>query len=417
MATSFNSTTAAAFLQRFYSPSFVANSVAKNASKVLGQIKRLPDCGGDTYNFLSVVDEVATGSADFSTAQSVASNSTQTVGSQYSIAWCESNEPVRVSGKMIAQTRNNSAAWMNALKFAMDSGLRVAAHRLSIRLYTQGWGELAVVKAGSVSGATFQCATGGHVYRFFKGMPLVGSSSLNAATLRSATAINVSGVDYSTGIITCDTNLATPGIVAGDTIFTKGDRENSATPSRLCPAGFPAWLPLQPVTDATLSTFYGVTRSSNTRLYGNYVDGRNQSLVDSLQQLAQTCASIGNATKLMAVVSPYQYTALAKALGSDRRYVDVPGKDGYVGFKTLAVMAEGIEVPVISDKYVGDDVAFMFDPAEVELASLGPAPHIDMVDGNKMLRISDDNGIEVRIISWSVIALKNTAACGTIQLA
>ena len=283
-----NETTGAVFLKTLYSPTKIENMVAKKASPILGRIKKLTDGGGDHYQFISPIDDIATGSADFTKAQSLAASTSTALGIKYTLDWCSSYEPVRLTGRIIALTKNTNAAWMQALKQSMDSAIRVATHRMSIRLYTQGWGELCTVKAGSVSGKTFKCTVPEHVTRFLKGMRLVGSSSLNAAVLRSATYITVEGVDYGNNTITCDINLSTPGIVAGDTIFLDGDREDSATPTRLCPAGLPAWIPYQPVTDGTLSTFFSAVRSTNTRSYGNYLDGTNMSLVDSLKQIAQS---------------------------------------------------------------------------------------------------------------------------------
>lgn len=418
MATELNPTTGAAFLQRFYSPGFIANSIASKSSRLLGRIKRNPDCGGDSYNFLSVVSEIATGSASFSVAQGLAANSTQTIGSQFSVPYYESNEPYRVSGGQIAQTRNNTASWGKALSFAMDSALRMAAHRFSVALFTQGWGELGYIKAASVSGATFKMSIENHVNRVVPGMSLVYSSAINGAALRSATAQTVTGVDYSTGVITMSGNLSVPGGVAGDYVFCEGDRTNTSTyTTRLRPAGLDAWLPYQPVTDTTISTLYGVTRSTNTRNYGTFIDGTIQGIVDALISAAQSCSSVGNAgmNELLGVVSPTSYTNLSKALGGDRRYVDVPGSGGYVGFKTLAIMADGIEVPVISDKYCGDEVGFMVAPKKIELNSCGPAPHINVDDGRPLARISDDNGVEGRIVSYSNYAVKDPAVCARIQ--
>lgn len=407
MATGFNSTTGAAFLQKMYRPGFIANSIAAKASRIWRLLKKNPNGSGDSYNYFTTVDEVPTGSASFSDAQSMAANNTGTVGSQFSVPWSESNEPVRVSAKVIQQTRNNNAAWTSAIKFAMDSGLRIAAHRLSVALYTQGWGELG--QLASVSSATFKFARASDIYRVFKGQQLVYSSSLNAAALRSATAQTITAVDYNTNVVTMSGNLSVPGGVNTDWVFTKGDREDAASPTRLRPAGFDAYFPAQPVTDATISTLYGVVRSSNTRLYGNYVDASTTSQQDGLIDGARLCSSIGNAEKLVAVVSPADFSTLSKSMGSNIRYTDVAGKGG-LGFRTISVYADGIDVPVLSDKYCSDGTGWLGDPNTFEVASMGPAPHIWQDDGNRMLRIGDDNGVEVRIISWTAFAAVNPAA-------
>lgn len=407
MATGFNSTTGAAFLQKMYRPGFIANSIAAKASRIWRLLKKNPNGSGSSYNWFTTVDEVPTGSADFSSAQGMASGNTATIGSQFEAAWSESNEPVRVSAKVIAQTRNNNAAWTSAIKFAMDSGLRVAAHRLSVALYTQGWGELG--QLASVSSATFKFARASDIYRVFKGIKLVYADELNTTALRSATAQTILAVDYNTNLVTMSGNLSTPGGVNTDWVFTLGDREDSATPSRLRPVGFDGYFPVQPVTDTTISTLYGVVRSSNTRLYGNYVDASTTSIQDGLIDAARLCSSIGNAEELVATISPADFSTLAKSMGSNIRYTDVAGK-GNLGFRTISVYADGVDVPVLSDKYCPDGTGWVGNPKEFEVASMGPAPHIWSDDGSRILRISDDNGVEVRIVSWTVYAATNPAA-------
>ena len=420
MATGFNPTTGAAFLQHFYSPGFVQNSVTAKASKIRAMCKKMPNGGGDFYTYLTSVDDVATGSADFATAQAMAANSTSTIGSQFLLGWMESDEPVRVAGKIMAQTRNNNAAWTQALKYAMDSGLRIAAHRLSVAFYTRGFGELA--QLASVSGATFKCLEPSHIFRFFKGQQLVYSSSLDAAVLRSATAQTITAIDYANNLITMSGNLSVPGGANNDWAFTAGDRQNSATPAMLRPVGLDTYFPdpTAAAADTNLSVVGGVNRANNTRLYGQFTDATNMSIEDGLIDLLSQCIAVGNAedsSGLVAVIGFQQHAALTKQLGTNRRYVEVPGSKGYVGFKTLALQVNGLDIPILSDRYCETPTGFVIAPKEFEIASLGQAPRLDNDGGvSPMLKISDDNGVEVRIVSYTQHGSKNPAICGRIKM-
>lgn len=413
MAAQLTSTTAAAFMQRYYSPKYIENSVAQKASRLFSQIKKNPNGGGDTYNFLCVLSDIATGSADFTTAQSMAADSTNTVGSKFNLEWAESNEPVRIKGKVIAQTKHSIASWAPVLQFANNSALRIAAHRFSVALYTRGWGELSQVT--SKTGSTFIPKVNSQIHRYFIGQQIVFSSSLHLATLRSATALTITGIDYSTNIITCSGTMASVGAEDDDWVFTKGDRENSATATRLRPVGLRSWLPSEnSVTDAGDTTIGGVTRSTDTRHYGWRVDASTGNLLDKAKLLCQILSSYGNAEKIMMFTSPTNFDAMSTLMGSDRRYVDIKGAGG-IGFRTIEIFADGISCPVISDKYADDTTSYILDPSTVELASLGAAPHVDNEDGQKMIKISDDNGYETRYCSWSQIAVKNPAACGKLD--
>lgn len=413
MSAQLTPTTAAAFLQRYYSPKFIENSVAQKASRLFSQIKKNPNGGGDSYNFLSVLSDIATGSADFTTAQAMAADSTNTVGSKFNLDWMESNEPCRIKSKVIAQTKHSIAAWAPVLKFANESALRIAAHRFSVALYTRGWGELSQIT--SVTGSTFIPKVNSQIHRYFIGQQLVFSSAIATATLRSATALTITGIDYSTKIITCSATMASVSAVDDDWAFTKGDRENSATASRLRPVGLRSWLPSEnSVTAAGDITIGGVTRSTDTRHYGWRVDASTGSILDKAIDLCQILSSYGNAEKIMMFTSPANYTAISIAMGTDRRYVDVKGAGG-IGFRTVEIYADGISCPVIVDKYCDDTTSYILDPGTIELASLGPAPHVDNEDGQKMIKVSDDNSYEIRYCSWSQIAVKNPAACGKLD--
>jgi hypothetical protein len=409
----YTSTTADAFLKRIFTPDFIVNTVASKASRLYKLIKKDTSGAGDFLAMLVVVDESAGASSDFTEAQTGALDTTTTFGSKFIIPWFEDNAVQRINGKALRQSRNNDGAWTKLVRFAMDSCLRIAAFRNSIALATQGWGELATVSA--TSGSTFKPLRPEHIARFYKGMRLVFSTTLNTAVLRSATALTITGIDPNTTIITLSATMASVGATDNDIVFVSGDRENSATPSRLRPAGLPVFLPLQPVTDATISTLYSVVRSTNGRLYGNYVDGTSLSIEQTLITLGQTVASQGNQDgKLVMVVSPNVYTRLAVELGSNKRY---SGKDGQFGFSTLLLSVDGIDCAVISDKFFDDAAAYCVDPKEIECTSMGPCPGINNDDGvGNLLRVSDKNAVETRVVSYFNYGMSNPAGAGVALL-
>jgi hypothetical protein len=88
-----------------------------------------------------------------------------------------------------------------------------------------------------------------------------------------------------------------------------------------------------------------------------------------------------------------------------------------VSFKTILIYADGIELPVISDRYCVDGVAYVGDPKALKHTSIGEAPQISTDDGQQMIRQTSDDGVEVRIKSYETITLENAASWVTIQLA
>jgi hypothetical protein len=179
--------------------------------------------------------------------------------------------------------------------------------------------------------------------------------------------------------------------------------------------GIRSWLPSESsVTDANDTAIGGVTRSTDTRHYGWRVNASTGKISDAARDLCSTLTSYGNAKKLMMFTSPTNFNTISSELGGDRRYVDIKGYGG-VGFRTLEVFADGVSCPVVSDKYCDDTTSYIGDPATIECASMGAVPHIDDEDGQRILRISDARGYEVRFVSDYQLGLKDPAAWGKLD--
>ncbi len=415
MASGFNDTTGAGLLKRYYSPTFIANTIASKGSPLLALCKKVSGYG-DSYNFPSIVSDIPSGSADFAKAQTVGQGNTIGIGSQFNVSYFEDHEVPSVQGSTLAKMKGTQGGWENAMKIAMDSSLRIAAHRLATAFFTQGWGELGTCVTGGAGSATMVVSPLSNIVYFYPGQNIQFAADIATSTFRAGGPLVVSGVNYSTGTITftANTNSIT-SLTAGDFMFTDGDRQSSATAARLRPAGLPAWL-LQTAA-ASNDSFFGVNRSVSSRLQGNFVDGTTESISDALIDMAQICTSVGNAEKLVAAINPQRYSDLSKSLQGQARFETVKGSGGAVGFASVVVNAYGIDVNVIADKYCPLNAGYMIDPTSVEVASVdGPAPHIDTTDGNQWLRQSSSDGVEARIVSYFTYAFKNTAACGVIKL-
>lgn len=421
MASGANSTVGVAFLKRFYKPDYVINTVSQKSSRLFNLIKHNTNGSGQNYNFLSVVGDNPSGSATMSNSQTTGTASMQQ-GVQFNVSWFNDYETPTVAGDLIAKTRNNKGGWLPALRSEMNSSLRYAGHRKSVALYTSGWGELGqIATTTNLATTTLILADRSTVYRFVPGMQLVFSASLNANLLRTGVVfLTVNSVNYNAGTMVMSGVLNTvTGIATGDIIFTRGDRQDSATPSLLRPVGLGSplgggWAPISAPTPG--ESFFGVDRTANSFLYSFYVDGRGQPLSMSFVQAAQTASSIGNATSLIGVCSPTKFSELANNMQGQVQYTDVKGRGG-VAFRTIVVFADGIELPVISDKYCVDGVAYVGDPKGLVHTSIGEAPEINTDDGQQMVRQTSDDGVEVRIRSYETFTLENASSWVTIQLA
>lgn len=406
-----NSTTYAAYLQRMYSPTVITNTVTQKQSRAMKLCKAPTNGAGSKYVFLSDCDDAATGSASYEDAIVVAqANTTSAMSAQYEFDWSELNCPIRVSGRVLAQSRNNTAAWMSAIDRAVKSATNFAGHLLSIFFWGQGWGELS---QGTivVSGSTFTLSKPSDIHKFARNMLLhftAPTTSMHSNGLRSATGLRVSGVDYDTATVTCAATLASVSAVTGDYVFAYGFREDSATPTRRCPVGMDGWFPVDR-TDAANKTIGGVDRSLNSRQFGYKVDGTTGSIKSAIKKACQVASSFGNIDgSPVCVLSPNKFSDLSDEMDDNDRtnVTELKGRAGF-GIKAPVVYCDGIEVAVISDKYRNDDAGLVFNPAVVEIVSMGPLPRPDDDDGRHLMKISDTRGIEARYVGDYTIAVKD----------
>lgn len=419
MATGANSTAAAQFLRRMYTPDFIINTISKKESRLLSLIKHDEGGEGDSVNDLTIVGDNPSGSADFTEAKNRGENS-MSDGRQWNIPWYDDYEHPTVSGKLIAQSRGKKGGWFPHLKHEMKSSLRMSAHRRSVALYTAGWGELGVMSNAPAANGNVVLADPSTVFRFVKGQKLVFAPTIATSVLRAGQSAIVTGVNYAayrnaapTAHLTLDTNTnAIAGLAQNDIIFTKGDRQDSATPTKRRPTGLDGWASV--VAPVGGENFFGQDRSTNSFLAAWIIDGVTQGPLQALIEACTMTSTVGSAENLIAVTSVQRFMELSVALQGQVRYTEVKGRGG-VGFKTIAIYADGIEVPLLCDKYCRYGVSYVGEPHAFYHPSLGAAPHIAADDGQEIVRQTDDDGVAVRVRAFETFELRNGAAWAVVQ--
>jgi hypothetical protein len=406
-------TAAQGILKRYFQSGPVQNSIAARKGAVYRDMETDPKGGGKKYEATQIIKDIFAVSASFTIAQARAAANQTSPGLAYSLPYQELNSVAQVSAKANALSMTDNVAWVKAIGFAAASAMRMFHFVGSVFALGTGWGEVSTTAIVYSSGAGFTIANGA-VNKIVEGMPLVASDSIHADALRSATAANVTAVDYSTGAVTTDVaDLAgTLSWATGDFIFFAGCRENvgSGNAVRLCPVGLRTWIPeVRPVVDAEIITVEGTSRAGNSRAYGNQNE-QSGSAFDAIQQLITACVVIGNAEKGKFYVSHARYNALATELRSDQRFVN--NKDGSAGWLKLSVNAVERTVQLDIDKYLEDDVGYFIASGSYESVSAGGEyGHIDAT-GGQWTKLSASNGREMRIMGFAAFFVNNPAACG-----
>ena len=411
------------YIKRTYDPKFIDNSISEMSDQMLSTITKKTDGeGGEDFTWMADVDDVDGGSPDFPTAQTAASANASTAGSKFRSDWFPYSDVAQLTSDIIGRTRNKDGAWQEATDTAMRKKMRAIAHNNGVVLQGYGWGEISTI--ASVSGSTFVPGIRSDITKYIKGMPLHFSQSLHGHVLRSTTVLYVTKVSYTPGneLVTLSGTLASVSAVNGDTAFRAGARENSATPARLVPVGFGGFVPNQTsggtdMTDATVTTMLGVDRTSNSRLYGTWIDATGGgSAISALIDGCQEALTVGNAKTLRCFASKGVYAQIAKDLNNGVVYNDNP-QNKTVGTRRLTIYSSDKQEATLEvSRLTNDNQIWGFAPPTVILKSIGGAPHLDSEDGLTMARQSSAAGYEIRWFQQYLYQFADPASTLRVQL-
>lgn len=357
-------------------------------------------------------------SATFSQSQTGAAAS-YTRSDTFNLTRVKLYSTVQIDNEQILASEGNEGAFVLAKVAEIDGAINAYSRVLSTALYRKGWG--AVGRVSSISSATVtlgesaSVTTPSDASNFEVGMQIVASSSEDAAVLRdSGDFLTVIGVDYDAGTVTFDaavSNIAS--IAAGDYLFIRGNRQDSATPTRLMVAGLEDWFPSS-APGAT--AFFGVARNTNVqRLSGVRYDGSALPIEEALMTGSQRLIKSGGNPNFC-FVNHENFDRLEKSLMARVRYVDVEVKPG-IGFRGIKIHGSKGDISVIPDVNCPAKRAFMLTMDSLKLYSLGKACRPLDTDGLTMLRQASTDGVEVRYGGYLNLGCNAPSKNANIQLA
>lgn len=356
-------------------------------------------------------------SADFATAQTKAQNATYgfTRVKQAQLAWYKDYGVATIDGLLMATASDKMGTVYDKFVAQIDGILDATMHSISTKVYRSGWGVI-----GKLASTTNVTTTTGildvkeDVVLFEVGQDIVFSSSIDGATLRnSAGVLTVTGIDLNLGQLTFNAAINTnTGTLAGDYMFSAGDRQNSATPSRLALAGLGAWLPF--AAPATSDFMNLGNRNLDGRLLGTVVDATTLTEEEALIQAAVEASRVGGKPR-MAFFNPTRYGNLL-AQGQGRyRPTTVTGNMG-IGFEGVVVQTNYGDIRVFSDLYCPRDAAWLLEMDSWSIYGAGTSKLPDFItaDGNKILRQTADDGVECRVGAYD--SMGTNAPCHNVVM-
>lgn len=381
-------------LKEHYKPLTVKNMVYKD-NPLLALMPKYERFGGENLPIPVQYGIANRRSADFSTGKGL---DTATSLARFVLTRKKDYSFASITGETIKATEGNADAFLKYATLEIDGALQSLTRSLAVAMYGDGSGSIGSIKTGSIvvgPPATITLSKVDQITNFEVGMVLQATDSLaSGGTVRAGT-FSVTAVDRDNGILTLNT---VTGLANGDFLFQSGDIIDSATGlpatgTRNRIAGLEGWLP----ETVPAGTFNGVTRSSDpTRLGGIAFDGSAMPIEEALISAAVRTAREGGSPEYC-FMNYANYANLEKALGSKVVYDKVSSDDADIGFQALSIIGPKGSIKVIPDQNCTPDVAYLLQMDTWTLNSLGAAPHILDLDGNRMLRENDADAYEVRI--------------------
>lgn len=303
-----------------------------------------------------------------------------------------------IDNETIEASKGDANAFLEASTTEIDGAIQSLTRSAAVKLYKTGFGDVGQV--GSVSSATITLSQTEDVTNFEVGQELAIAAALDTGATRaygsSGNGLIITAVNRTTGVLTFGFNVTDatngiPGTTTNDFIFVRGDRDEGASPARLCMAGLEAWAP----SSAPSSTaFFGVDRSVDpTRLGGLRYNGAALPIEEALIEGASLAAREGGKPD-KCFLSYGKYANLEKALGSKVQYVDL--KMGEIMFRGIQVNGPRGPIQVIPDQNCPSNRAFMLEMKAWKLYSLGKFIRVIDTDGLTMLRQASSDGVEIR---------------------
>lgn len=318
-----------------------------------------------------------------------------------------------VDNETILASKSDKGAFLKAATTAMDGAIQSLTRSVAISMYRPSSGYYARVEAepsNDTGTFTLQLQEPEEITNFETQMVLNIWSAPSGGVERTSdgaeTDFVVSAIDRDNGVLTLEGDYDGSGtIAAGDFIFVKGDRGVSMS-------GLMDWIPTE---NPTSALFFNVDRTADvTRLAGIRMDGRGLPIEEALLNLVTRIAREGGKPDYI-MMNYEEYNDLDKSLGSKVQYIDLK-VNAVVGFRGIEIQGPKGAIKVIADQNCPAGFAWALQMNTWELLSLGKAVRVIDTDGMKWLRQNSQDGIEIRLGSYSQLACRAPGYNGVTRL-
>jgi hypothetical protein len=332
----------------------------------------------------------------------------QTAGAKFLLTRVQDYAVADISNEAMLASQSDSGAFFNLATQEIDGAINSIGRSIAASLYRDGTGTIGRISTGStVASLVITLADPADIVNFEVGM-FIGASSALGSGLRTGSA-QVTAINRNTGTLTTGSNWSTQitSLATSDYLFVAGDFNKKA-------AGLDAWIPLA---DPSATTFFGVNRTLDVvRLGGVRRSVIGVPLEEAVIDVnAAVCKEGGYPDYCF--MNFQNFAAFEKQLGSKVNYVQTKDQDALVSFDGIKVVGMKGPMTVIPDLNCQNDRFYCVSLDTMMLASLGESPSLFDSDGNKMLRSSSADSLQVRVTSYHQLGVKAVGWNGVGQIA
>lgn len=395
-----DTTSASAILKEYYSNQRVTQLTYKDMP-LYAMMKKVKDFYGSSYPLPMRITNPQGASATFTNAQNQKQPSNY---KKFSLTRVRDYSLASIQTEAVLASETNPGAFLQLATAEIDGSIETMKRRWGWSLYGDGSGALATVSSYTGSPAVITLTTVEDTVKFEVNQTVEIRSGSTVRTLFTATSqALVTSVDRDQGLVTLSVNSTGNSVSAGDTINVVGDYNARVS-------GLAAWTPY---VAPTSTPYFGVDRTQDpTRLAGCRVQSSGKPIDEALIDAARRLGREGLGRPDYVFMGFSKYASLEKTLGSKVRYkdYDVAG----ISFKGIELTGPQGTLNVIPDRDCPETKAHM-----IELDTWGiyclkePVMLLDQ-DGNKMLRESTADSMEVRIGGYFQVGCTSPGSNGVL---
>ena len=350
-------------------------------------------------------------SAGFSTAKTNASGSTLKDWQLSIVSYYHYNS---IDGITLERTRFDKAALVRALEHETKAGFNSLADDMHTQAWGSGTGALGQIKSGTTPSTTIELSDPADSNNFYVGQVLVASAA-DGGALGSTETTKVTKIDRVDGVLTVATDVSglTHAWVAGDYMYREGNALAGGS-SNLVMTGVRGWIP---ASDPSSTAFFGVDRTTDVvALSGIRYDGTGDgSIREAISRGLHRGKRVGLGAKPDFVfMNPEDVGSLVQELEGNVSYDKVSAssvpvmrrengrtrmgtQNATVGFDVIIFASPIGFAKVVPDHKCPKGAAYALTMSTWRLESLNAAPRfIHLDDAGKILRISDEDGVDFR---------------------